>query len=1357
MKSTTPQPPRNYNATGNPITVSSKKSTSTADTELSNNVMNTTENIEEKSITNDKITVLCPDGSTKVLSPGTDEEKKTALNKLILGRGKYGIPPSASHVSRQACVLRQVIINNEHSLELGVLGSQLCRVTRGESVIFMKSLASILESSNGESHPSTITILDGDIIEPYNRPITCTIEDAMTHLSYHPFKVSINNGKSSTKENSDEDIDGSAFVEASKKLDSAASQACNVNQSVDKEDVGKDIKNEGKDKMEVDVADDTAKPDEATETTNMDKPTDKETQDFAQNIPDNESTKKETEKGASEEDQQPSAQSEKKSNANDGQMETNSGELDKVGKAKEAEDKAQGQAKVAEAEASSSSEESSEEDFVFDDARQEIIDILQAVESPGTFAVSGSNNGKLLMPGLQVDGIGLVGLPLSEHLAKEMIKRCEQAPFGRGEKTVIDKTVRNTFQLGPEHFQITNPTWKKEMESLTKQVCEGLGVDAHIKVEARLYKMLLYEKGSFFAPHRDSEKEPGMFATLVVVLPSHVTGGELVVKHRGETETFSQGSVSKFASQHAAFYADCKHELKPVESGHRLCLVYNLVKTGAGARPSANDNRAVLKRLKAAAQQWSEEYDDTKIVLMTDHLYTPAGIRNSTGSSKYKGGDAAIVQLLELAQEKGINIDYDHGTVSLSETGSGESDGYYGYGGGYSWNETHDRDLTLQLIEWGDVPISEEEEMIPEDYFEDQEPANESFEPTGNAGVEASRQYADAEAIVIWPRTERWKIVTRNTPSRMVDYLYKACDDNTPDSESKEECIKKATMILSRASDASSIMKLMKCVIKIDDKQLVTKFVSQFGGSLDVLLDQLQAFIDRFGADLVSPIILSSINTTRFVSDPTRMANCIIKYSKTLALNSANSQLTTSLLNKFVDVLCPADKSARSLSKNVDSFPLSAILDLFTGEHNSNPTMAKRVIEGYIWLSSQQYSGQSYRYSYSHTSNNVGKGPKLLLTIAPSLVDICEKAGWAEYETILLEATEKLSLGTASNALSFVEKLAPIGSAANTDRSKACERMASIVCEKILSSSSTSARTLETYKQLVKTIANYCPSFAARFTESAKQLDVDTILYPLVTDNVLQAAVGQSMKDCFNSLAFFTAQKLSSRVSTEQFGSVTSWSIPNTNMYQQSSFLRSPCKQVFDWKVRKTDHKGILLNLRPLINSREISAMSYQPGGRGAWHIKITKLKSRTVSAASLSSMTCDCSRYSYGYSHRSTSNCMLAQLKNRMSKYNSDNQKLGVVRALLNPDQQSQLTTNRSAPTSFASAAAASNNGLSFASISSGGASQPAAKKQKTSQVIDLLDDDDEVQCEGELSAAAAIRKRVKEAEDKGEVVEIN
>lgn len=35
-----------------------------------------------------------------------------------------------------------------------------------------------------------------------------------------------------------------------------------------------------------------------------------------------------------------------------------------------------------------------------------------------------------------------------------------------------------------------------------------------------LYKLLLYEPGSFFLPHRNTGKEDRMFATLVIVLPS---------------------------------------------------------------------------------------------------------------------------------------------------------------------------------------------------------------------------------------------------------------------------------------------------------------------------------------------------------------------------------------------------------------------------------------------------------------------------------------------------------------------------------------------------------------------------------------------------------------------------------------------------------------------------------------------------------------------------------------------------------------------------------------------------------------------------------------------------------------------
>jgi hypothetical protein len=37
---------------------------------------------------------------------------------------------------------------------------------------------------------------------------------------------------------------------------------------------------------------------------------------------------------------------------------------------------------------------------------------------------------------------------------------------------------------------------------------------------ADLYKLLAYDPGSFFVNHRDTEKVAGMFATLIIVLPS---------------------------------------------------------------------------------------------------------------------------------------------------------------------------------------------------------------------------------------------------------------------------------------------------------------------------------------------------------------------------------------------------------------------------------------------------------------------------------------------------------------------------------------------------------------------------------------------------------------------------------------------------------------------------------------------------------------------------------------------------------------------------------------------------------------------------------------------------------------------
>lgn len=63
-----------------------------------------------------------------------------------------------------------------------------------------------------------------------------------------------------------------------------------------------------------------------------------------------------------------------------------------------------------------------------------------------------------------IDDLGLVGLPLSVRDAEEIKKCCNKAPFGRGENTLVDETVRRTWQLSPEGQSSAYATDKKVID-----------------------------------------------------------------------------------------------------------------------------------------------------------------------------------------------------------------------------------------------------------------------------------------------------------------------------------------------------------------------------------------------------------------------------------------------------------------------------------------------------------------------------------------------------------------------------------------------------------------------------------------------------------------------------------------------------------------------------------------------------------------------------------------------------------------------------------------------------------------------------------------------------------------------------
>ena len=89
-------------------------------------------------------------------------------------------------------------------------------------------------------------------------------------------------------------------------------------------------------------------------------------------------------------------------------------------------------------------------------------------------------------------------MPLSERDAQAVISSATLAPFGHGERTVIDKSVRDTWEIEPTKISFDNPHWESFVNSIVlKEVCKSLGVttgDHAPRLE--LYKLLLYEAGS---------------------------------------------------------------------------------------------------------------------------------------------------------------------------------------------------------------------------------------------------------------------------------------------------------------------------------------------------------------------------------------------------------------------------------------------------------------------------------------------------------------------------------------------------------------------------------------------------------------------------------------------------------------------------------------------------------------------------------------------------------------------------------------------------------------------------------------------------------------------------------------------
>ena len=118
--------------------------------------------------------------------------------------------------------------------------------------------------------------------------------------------------------------------------------------------------------------------------------------------------------------------------------------------------------------------------------------LLQSIDRPGDFCA----HGRLFapMPRLEVDGAGMLSFPVPEAQVRTLIAAAERAPYGKGPDTLVDTSVRDCWQIGPERIRLAGGAWPETFAKILAAAASGLGCPGD-RLEAQLYKLLVYERG----------------------------------------------------------------------------------------------------------------------------------------------------------------------------------------------------------------------------------------------------------------------------------------------------------------------------------------------------------------------------------------------------------------------------------------------------------------------------------------------------------------------------------------------------------------------------------------------------------------------------------------------------------------------------------------------------------------------------------------------------------------------------------------------------------------------------------------------------------------------------------------------
>ena len=239
--------------------------------------------------------------------------------------------------------------------------------------------------------------------------------------------------------------------------------------------------------------------------------------------------------------------------------------------------------------------------------------------------------------------------------------------------------------------------------------------------------------------------------------------------------TFSENS-GDYKIDYAAFYADCDHEVKPLTSGYRICLVYNLIQQKSGNKIRLTSLETHVEKLAEIFTKQQQCGNTKPHIVLLGHQYTPENF----SADQLKLNDRPKAEtLLRAAQKAGCYAKMCLVTSYL--TGMPEDDGgYYGnddYGDeDAEMAEVYDEQLYIEHWLENDIPALsnvsfEEDDLITSFALDEDEPImKESTGYMGNYGPDLMHWYHYG-AVMIWSPEANAQLLPMQTPESKLGWI----------------------------------------------------------------------------------------------------------------------------------------------------------------------------------------------------------------------------------------------------------------------------------------------------------------------------------------------------------------------------------------------------------------------------------------------------------------------------------------------------------------------------------------------------------------------------------------------------------